>query len=78
MFRLPGERAFGIEAALDDSQRVLARNREHRRAARAISRIEHERRGQFARDDNIVFMHTGGAVSLFGYVHAFAPRLGLA
>ena len=40
--------------------------------------IDLVRRGQFARDDNIVFMHTGGAVGLFGYVHAFAPRLGLA
>jgi len=40
--------------------------------------IDLVRRGQFARDKNIVFMHTGGAVGLFGYVHAFAPRLGLA
>ncbi len=27
---------------------------------------------------NVVFLHTGGAVGLFGYLHAFAPRLGLA
>jgi L-cysteate sulfo-lyase len=36
------------------------------------------RKGQFAPKQNIVFLHTGGAVGLFGYVHAFAPRLGLA
>ncbi len=40
--------------------------------------IDLVRRGQFRREDNIVFLHTGGAVGLFGYVHAFAPRLGLA
>jgi L-cysteate sulfo-lyase len=39
--------------------------------------IDLVRHGQFARDTNVVFMHTGGAVGLFGYVHAFAPRLGL-
>jgi L-cysteate sulfo-lyase len=36
------------------------------------------RKGRFAPTQNIVFLHTGGAVGLFGYVHAFAPRLGLA
>jgi L-cysteate sulfo-lyase len=40
--------------------------------------IDLVRRGQFTRDDDIVFLHTGGAAGLFGYVHAFAPRLGLA
>jgi len=39
--------------------------------------IDLVRRGHFTRDANVVFMHTGGAVGLFGYVHAFAPRLGL-
>jgi L-cysteate sulfo-lyase len=40
--------------------------------------IDLVRRGHFASHQNIVFLHTGGAVGLFGYVHAFAPRLGLA
>jgi L-cysteate sulfo-lyase len=40
--------------------------------------IDLVRRGQFRKDEDIVFLHTGGAVGLFGYVHAFAPRLGLA
>jgi L-cysteate sulfo-lyase len=40
--------------------------------------IDLVRRGHFAPEDNVVFLHTGGAVGLFGYVHAFAPRLGLA
>lgn len=39
--------------------------------------IDLVRRGELARHRNIVFLHTGGAVGLFGYVHAFAPRLGL-
>jgi L-cysteate sulfo-lyase len=39
--------------------------------------IDLVRRGLFGRDEDIVFLHTGGAVGLFGYVHAFAPRLGL-
>jgi L-cysteate sulfo-lyase len=40
--------------------------------------IDLVRRGHFASHQNIVFLHTGGAVGLFGYVHAFAPRFGLA
>jgi L-cysteate sulfo-lyase len=36
------------------------------------------RRGEFSSKQNIVFLHTGGATGLFGYVHAFAPRLQLA
>jgi L-cysteate sulfo-lyase len=40
--------------------------------------IDLVRRGHFARQRNVVFLHTGGAVGLFGYLHAFAPRLGLA
>ena len=28
-------------------------------------------RGHFGRDDNVVFIHTGGAVGLFGYPDAF-------
>jgi L-cysteate sulfo-lyase len=40
--------------------------------------IDLVRRGHFARERNIVFLHTGGAVGLFGYLHAFAPRLELA
>jgi L-cysteate sulfo-lyase len=35
------------------------------------------RKGQFAKGQNIVFLHTGGAVGLFGYVHGWAERLGL-
>lgn len=35
------------------------------------------RKGRFKAGQNIVFLHTGGAVGLFGYVHAFADRLGL-
>lgn len=33
--------------------------------------ITHARSGRFRRDDNIVFVHTGGAPGLFGYVAAF-------
>jgi L-cysteate sulfo-lyase len=40
--------------------------------------IDLVRRGHFTRSQNVVFLHTGGAAGLFGYVHAFAPRLGLA
>jgi L-cysteate sulfo-lyase len=40
--------------------------------------IDLVRRGRFTRDQNVVFLHTGGAAGLFGYVHAFASRLGLA
>ncbi len=35
------------------------------------------RKGQFAKGQNIVFLHTGGAVGLFGYVHGWTERLGL-
>jgi L-cysteate sulfo-lyase len=35
------------------------------------------RKGQFGKGQNIVFLHTGGAVGLFGYVHGWAERLGL-
>jgi L-cysteate sulfo-lyase len=31
------------------------------------------RRGQFRKEDNIVFVHTGGSVGLFGYREVFAP-----
>jgi L-cysteate sulfo-lyase len=40
--------------------------------------IDLVRRGRFSAQQNIVFLHTGGVAGLFGYVHAFAPRLGLA
>jgi L-cysteate sulfo-lyase len=30
--------------------------------------------GKFAADENVVFLHTGGAVGLFGYRSAFQPR----
>ena len=39
--------------------------------------IDLVRKGQFTRGQNIVFLHTGGAVGLFGYVHGWAERLGL-
>jgi L-cysteate sulfo-lyase len=35
------------------------------------------RKGRYAKGQNIVFLHTGGAVGLFGYVHGWAERLGL-
>lgn len=35
------------------------------------------RKGHFKRGQNVVFVHTGGTVGLFGYVHAFGPALGL-
>ena len=35
------------------------------------------RKGQYVKGQNIVFLHTGGAVGLFGYVHGWASRLGL-
>ncbi|RYI84292.1 MAG: pyridoxal-phosphate dependent enzyme, partial [Acetobacteraceae bacterium] len=31
------------------------------------------RRGQFGKDENVVFVHTGGSVGLFGYREVFAP-----
>jgi L-cysteate sulfo-lyase len=33
------------------------------------------RKGRFARDENIVFVHTGGSVALFGYMDAFEAGL---
>lgn len=33
------------------------------------------RKGHFKRGQNVVFVHTGGAVGLFGYLHAFGPAL---
>ena len=35
------------------------------------------RKEHFKPEQNIVFLHTGGAVGLFGYTHTFVPRLGL-
>jgi L-cysteate sulfo-lyase len=37
--------------------------------------IDLVRRGHFTKGQNIVFIHTGGAVGLFGYTHAFAKGL---
>ena len=31
------------------------------------------RKGRFKKDDNVVFLHTGGSVALFGYPATFAP-----
>ena len=31
------------------------------------------RQGHFREDENVVFLHTGGSVGLFGYREAFAP-----
>jgi len=33
------------------------------------------RQGHFKRGQNVVFVHTGGVVGLFGYLHAFGPAL---
>ncbi len=33
------------------------------------------RKGRFKQGENVVFLHTGGAVGLYGYTHAFAPAL---
>jgi L-cysteate sulfo-lyase len=30
------------------------------------------RKGRFAKDQNVVFLHTGGSAALFGYPDAFA------
>jgi L-cysteate sulfo-lyase len=30
------------------------------------------RKGQLRKGQNVVFLHTGGAVGLYGYLHAFA------
>ncbi len=37
--------------------------------------IDLVRRGRFARDENVVFVHTGGSAGLFGYRGAFADAL---
>jgi L-cysteate sulfo-lyase len=34
------------------------------------------RKGHFKKDDNVVFLHTGGSVALFGYPTSFAPTAG--
>ncbi len=34
------------------------------------------RKGRFKKDENVVFLHTGGSVALFGYPAAFAPAAG--
>jgi L-cysteate sulfo-lyase len=36
--------------------------------------IDLVRQGRFRKGQNIVFIHTGGSVGLFGYVNDFAPR----
>ncbi len=33
------------------------------------------RKGHFKKGQNIVFLHTGGAVGLYGYMHAFKDTL---
>lgn len=38
--------------------------------------IDLVRRGRFRPDENVVFLHTGGSVGLFGYVNTFAPPAG--
>jgi L-cysteate sulfo-lyase len=37
--------------------------------------IDLVRKGKFKKTDNVVFVHTGGAVALFGYMDAFAAGL---
>jgi L-cysteate sulfo-lyase len=37
--------------------------------------IDLARKGFFQRGENVVFLHTGGSVGLFGYEHAFSPVL---
>ncbi|MEO8740128.1 MAG: D-cysteine desulfhydrase [Casimicrobiaceae bacterium] len=37
--------------------------------------IDLVKKGFFKKGENVVFLHTGGAVGLFGYEHAFAPTL---
>jgi len=34
--------------------------------------IDYIRRGEFKKDENIVFLHTGGSAALFGYLDAFS------
>jgi L-cysteate sulfo-lyase len=38
--------------------------------------IDLVRKGELAEHENIVFLHTGGAVGLFGYLHALAAPVG--
>jgi len=33
------------------------------------------RKGHFKKGQNIVFLHTGGSVALYGYMHAFQDAL---
>ena len=33
------------------------------------------RKGRFGKDENVVFLHTGGSVALFGYPSTFGPAL---
>ena len=33
--------------------------------------IDLVRKGQLRKGQNVVFLHTGGAVGLYGYLHAF-------
>lgn len=35
--------------------------------------IDLVRKGRFSKDQNIVFLHTGGSAALFGYANAFGP-----
>lgn len=37
--------------------------------------IDLVKKGYFSQGENIVFLHTGGSVALFGYEHALAPTL---
>jgi L-cysteate sulfo-lyase len=37
--------------------------------------IDLARKGFFQRGENVVFLHTGGSVGLFGYEHVFGPAL---
>ena len=34
--------------------------------------IDLVRQGRYEKNDNVVFLHTGGAQALFGYRHSFA------
>jgi L-cysteate sulfo-lyase len=40
--------------------------------------IDLVRKGRFGADENVVFVHTGGSVALFGYMDTFAPALAAA
>jgi L-cysteate sulfo-lyase len=41
-----------------------------------VGLIDLIRQGKFARDSNVVFIHTGGTAALFGYVDSFAEEFG--